>query len=285
MMPSKPAKRSAAPRGAIFSRPLVALALLFAGACASSAAQTPSASGQRDNGRARAAKGHEGGPMPGDSLERPMQVCGPRESYRYVAEGFQCPGGGNPLRGDLERAQHARLGALDHPQTGHIVDVYRVPCPDGDVQLFVDMYGCSEYEAQLTEDAPSSSLEQLMTHYDEEDYGAVISQCDRSPAELEADESMYCMVLVPASFFVTGKASVAVGVLRDLCDRLPPPSSLSDARANLVVQVTTAVARTAELRGNDLDSQEGGQIVGVFAAACQVTPEDLKRALHRAETL
>jgi hypothetical protein len=214
-----------------------------------------------------------------------MLVCGPRESYRYVASEFQCPQGGNPLDGDLERARDSRLGALDHPSNGHIVDVYRVPCPGGEVELFVDMYGCEEYEQQLTDNAPSRSLEELMENYDDEDYDAVISQCDKKPAELEADESMYCMVLVPASFFVAGKASIAVGVLRELCSRLPPPSSLSDARANLVVQVTTAVARTAERRGANLGTEEGAQIVSVFAEACQVTPRDLERALQNTETL
>jgi hypothetical protein len=223
--------------------------------------------------------------MPGSSLDKPMLVCGPRESYRYVAQEFQCPRGGNPLDGDLELARESRLGALDHPTTSHIVDVYRVPCPGGDVELFVDMYGCEEYEKQLTDNAPSRSLEELMESYDDEDYNAVISRCDRAPVELEADESMYCMVLVPASFFVAGKASVAVGVLRELCSRLPPPSSLSDARANLVVQVTTAVARTAERRGANLGTEEGAQIVSVFAEACEVTPVDLERALKHTETL
>jgi hypothetical protein len=263
---------------------LMSLALALAACACSSGAPREKAAAPQD-ARARAAGAHAAGPWPGSSLDKPMLVCGPRESYRYVAEEFQCPRGGNPLKGDLTLAQQARLGALDRPNSEHIVDVYRVPCAGGPVEVFVDMYGCERYEEQLTESAPSSSLELLMSRYDEEDFGAVISQCDRAPTELEADESMYCMVLVPASFFVTGKASVAVGVLRELCNRLPPPSSLSDARANLVVQVTTAVARTAERRGADLGAEEGAQIVGVFAEACQVTPHDLERALTHSETL
>jgi len=260
-----------------------ALALVLV-ACASSGAPKQSAA-PAPNAKASAASAHAAGPWPGTSVDKPMMVCGPRESYRYVASEFQCPRGGNPLDGDLERARDARLGALDHPTSSHIVDVYRVPCPDGDVELYVDMYGCEEYEQQLTDHTPSRSLETLMASYDDEDYQAVISQCDKNPAELEADESMYCMVLVPASFFVAGKASIAVGVLRELCNRLPPPSSLSDARANLVVQVTTAVARTAERRGADLGTEEGAQIVSVFAEACEVTPRDLERALQNTETL
>jgi len=254
-------------------------------ACASSTGPKQEPAAPSAGAQKQAAGPHAAGPWPGTSLDKPMLVCGPRESYRYVAEEFQCPSGGNPLRGDLERAREARLGALDHPTNDHIVDVYRVPCPGGDVELFVDMYGCEEYEQQLADQSPSQSLELLMQNYDDEDYEAVISQCDRAPDQLEADESMYCMVLVPASFFVAGKASIAVGVLRELCARLPPPSSLSDARANLVVQVTTAVARTAERRGANLGTEEGAEIVSVFAEACEVTPHDLERALKNTETL
>ena len=90
---------------------------------------------------------------------------------------------------DLERARDTRLGALDHPSNGHIVDVYRVPCPDGDVELFVDMYGCEEYEKQLTDNAPSSSLEELVKSYDDEQ-SALLDELIRmgqmSVAQLEA---------------------------------------------------------------------------------------------------
>jgi hypothetical protein len=212
-------------------------------------------------------------------------LCGPRESYRYIAQEFQCPGGGNPLHGDLEEAQRSRLGALDHPSNGHIVDMYRVPCPAGNVDVFVDMYGCREYAAELEDSSPSASVRQLLQRYEADDYSAVIEQCDRSPDQLQPDETMYCMVLVPASFFVVGKANVAVGVLHDLCSRLPRPSSLSDARAKLVVHVTSAVARTADKHGDAIGTEEGAQIVSAFAQACEISPEDLQRALKHSETL
>jgi hypothetical protein len=214
-----------------------------------------------------------------------MIVCGPNESYRYVAKEFQCPRGGNPLAGDVERAQQVRLGTLQHPTNGHIVDIYRVPCPDGDVELFVDMYGCEEYAQRLNDTTPSKSLEDLLTGYDEEDYEAVITRCARAPDELEPDELLYCMVLVPASLFVVGSPDAAVQVLQQLCSRLPPPSSLSDARAQLVVRVTGAVARTAERRGIPLGIDDGTQLVAVFAEACELTRHDFDRWLTRHEMI
>ncbi len=273
-------------RSEVLARALVlGAAALLVVACGAENAKQREVASKPGAGAAHAAGAKAAGPLPGSTLEAPIVLCGPRESYRYVADEFQCPRGGNPLRGSMEQAQQARLGALDHPTNGHIVDVYRVPCPGGNVDVFVDMYGCEEYESQLEHTAPSAPVQRLIARYEQEDYSGVIDQCDKSAEELEADESMYCMVLVPASFFVVGRAGAAVGVLHDLCSRLPRPSSLSDARANLVVQVTSAVARTAEKHGESIGTEEGAQIVSAFARACEITPEDLERALRNSETL
>jgi hypothetical protein len=73
--------------------------------------------------------------------------------------------------------------------------------------------------------------------------------------------------------------------LKEMCSHMPPPSSLSNARANLVMQVTSAVAHTAEKHGEEITPEDGAAIVGAFAEACQVTPQDLERAIDRAQTL
>jgi hypothetical protein len=80
----------------------------------------------------------------GQSAEDPVGACGPRDSYAFVAGEFQCPGGGNPLGGDPTAGAQAREGNVGANSTGHIIDLYRVPCPGGDVQVYVDMYGCPE---------------------------------------------------------------------------------------------------------------------------------------------
>lgn len=78
----------------------------------------------------------------GTSPEDPIGACGPGDSYAYVAQEFQCPGGGNPLAGDVNAGQGARVGNVGANSTGHIIDLYRVPCPDGPVDVYVDMYMC-----------------------------------------------------------------------------------------------------------------------------------------------
>ena len=76
-------------------------------------------------------------------------TCGPRDSYAYVAQRFRCPDGTNPLGGDLRRGAEVREGSMEAPKGNHILDKYNVPCADGVVELYVDMYGCPEYANRL----------------------------------------------------------------------------------------------------------------------------------------
>jgi hypothetical protein len=85
----------------------------------------------------------------GQSQEDPVGACGPRDSYAFVAGEFQCPGGGNPLGGDPMAGAQAREGNVGANQSGHIIDLYRVPCPSGDQQVYVDMYACPEMSGAL----------------------------------------------------------------------------------------------------------------------------------------
>ncbi|MEQ9646555.1 MAG: hypothetical protein RLO52_13800 [Sandaracinaceae bacterium] len=66
-----------------------------------------------------------------------------------VASEVQCPGVGNPLGGDPEAGQQARVGNVGANGSGHIIDLYRVPCPSGPLEVYVDLYGCPEWEARL----------------------------------------------------------------------------------------------------------------------------------------
>lgn len=99
------------------------------------------------NGSAPA--GVQGRTGSGASPEDPISACGPEDSYRLVAGEVQCPGGGNPLGGDPQQGAQARLGNVGAGPNGHIIDHYRVPCPSGPVDVFVDMYGCPQMEEML----------------------------------------------------------------------------------------------------------------------------------------
>jgi hypothetical protein len=85
----------------------------------------------------------------GRTPEDPIIACGPLDSYVYVAREFECPGGGNPLNGDPDQGARARIGNVGANSEGHVIDHYQVPCPGGPVDIYVDMYGCPEYQQVL----------------------------------------------------------------------------------------------------------------------------------------
>ncbi|MBN8615532.1 MAG: hypothetical protein J0L92_33360 [Deltaproteobacteria bacterium] len=85
----------------------------------------------------------------GMDAEHPVPACGPQDSYDYVATRFRCPDGTNPLGGDPRAGQMSRLGNVGANSTGHIIDVYRVPCASGPIDVYVDMYGCPEMAGML----------------------------------------------------------------------------------------------------------------------------------------
>ena len=117
---------------------------------ASSAESAPASSSEAvSNAQAPAATAMSGGsgvaPMAsvGFDAEHPVLRCGARDSYQYVAAEYQCPDGSNPLNGDLSLGQRSRRGNVGANSTGHIIDLYVVPCASGPQQVYVDMYGCN----------------------------------------------------------------------------------------------------------------------------------------------
>ncbi len=87
----------------------------------------------------------------GQSAEDPVSACGPGDSYAFVAGEFRCPEGDNPLGGDPSAGSAARVGNVGSNSTGHIIDLYRVPCASGPVDVYVDMYGCPEMRSLFGE--------------------------------------------------------------------------------------------------------------------------------------
>ena len=110
-------------------------AVLLACASCAPSSQNTSGSGEGATGSAL---------VRGSSRDAPVQVCGPRESYAYVASDFVCPDGSNPLGGSLRAGSRARAGSIGAGADGHILDMYEVPCPGGPVQVYIDMYHCPD---------------------------------------------------------------------------------------------------------------------------------------------
>lgn len=86
------------------------------------------------------------GPVEGSDREHPVMRCGPRDSYAFIANDFRCADGSNPFRGNLGAGARARRGNVGANSTGHIIDLYVVPCPEGPREIYVDMYGCPDEE-------------------------------------------------------------------------------------------------------------------------------------------
>ncbi|MDI1478452.1 hypothetical protein [Polyangium sp. y55x31] len=87
-------------------------------------------------------------PSLGRDKEHPVPRCGPVDSYAFVSE-YTCKDGSQPLGADPRKGQQARSGNVGANHTGHIIDRYVVECPDGEVEIFVDMYGCPAAEERL----------------------------------------------------------------------------------------------------------------------------------------
>lgn len=114
---------------------LLVLCALAAGGCAGSAQQRrPSSS--------PVAK-----PIPTDTTvgatkATAVKLCNATNTdYLYIAN-YRCGDGSMPLNGDRRAGGRARVGNVGPGPDGHIVDLYKVPCPGGAVRIHVDSYHC-----------------------------------------------------------------------------------------------------------------------------------------------
>jgi hypothetical protein len=59
-----------------------------------------------------------------------------------------CDDGKNPFQGDLSAAHASRRGSIGPGgRCEKIIDLYEVPCSGGRVEVYADMYICSESTA------------------------------------------------------------------------------------------------------------------------------------------
>jgi hypothetical protein len=236
-------------------RRLLPLFLLLVGCARPQATQAPTA----------AASGNLGA----GTLTQPIGRCGPRDSYRYVAEGFRCSDGTNPFRGQLEEAARARQGSRKGAQGGHIIDLYQVPCAGGEVTVYVDMYQCPEQEAAL-ERGPDPSLLQAIQALDGGDFPEVVRRCMEVVNRPEVDGStVECLAITPAAMALSGGETEALKLTGGFCSKLPS-NDQQKLRRQHVEQIARWVFRGAKGR---ISRQEFRALMGRFATACGVNDE------------
>ena len=81
------------------------------------------------------------------SKAQPIEVCGVKGETAYLTR-VTCADGSNPFGGNRQRAHASRTGSIGSGGLcGSIVDLYEVPCPEGSVQVFMDMYLCGPSDA------------------------------------------------------------------------------------------------------------------------------------------
>lgn len=217
--------------------------------------------------------------LPGGSLTRPIVRCGPRDSYTWVAREFRCSDGNNPFGGDVRAAARARSGAQQSPETGHPVDTYEVPCSDGPVTVYVDMYGCERY-ARLLAASPSAELEAVAARFDAGRYPEVVMSCE---AIFERGEPLdvwsVCGTMEPAALVLLGDRR-AIGIMRRTCAPMPPASPKSDARVNAVLLAIVTLARGSQRAGPEVNDEAAEQVLRAFAGACEIDPREVIRRLE-----
>jgi hypothetical protein len=231
-----------------------------------------------------------GGP---GTAQAPIPRCGPGDSYRYVADEFRCPGGGNPFRGDLAAAARARSGSLGPTERGHMIDVYEVPCPRGHVEVFVDMYGCPEMEQQLVRDRDLGDPLELDALFAAGRYDEVRARCialaeeaeQRGDSEGAAPLSIYhCGIFTPALLVRAGEPERAISAAGRTCQSYPPVSERSSVRVEVLVGIVDAIAR---MWASDKVPLEQGverldALLGPLLRACDVEAEVFIKAFEAA---
>ncbi len=80
--------------------------------------------------------------------EYPLEACGLETSLTELAR-LTCDDGRNPFGGDTRAAHASRAGNVGGGgRCEQIIDLYRVPCPEQEYKVFIDMYFCPSGEPQ-----------------------------------------------------------------------------------------------------------------------------------------
>lgn len=244
------------------------LVLTFATGCSKPAPHDPSGA---------AGPGAHDKSAPGATLNNPLVTCGARASYERVAA-FKCATGETPFSGDLESARTSRKGALKSPKSGHMVDIYEVPCPGGTESVYVDLYGCGTPEPKP---GGSAKADAIMALFDAGDFRKVLKECGGVfGGGGDPEAAALCMGIGPASVAMNGEDGAELMGL--VCRSMPPLGPKSRVRAEVVAMNLTAMLSKAKEIG--MPPQAVARATLSFAEACGVTIEDVE-AVRKKHTM
>jgi hypothetical protein len=185
------------------------------------------------------------------------------------------------LQGNIERARRARKGSVEGQSNGHMIDVYEIPCSNKPLSIYVDLYGCPEYQERLAQLQQSSpELTALTTNFDEGAFRKVVERC-QSDAKLAVDERAYCLWLVPAALEALGSNVDGLASAAKVCSGMPPAGPQSSARAEYIAMLLVTLSEAARAGHYNPTAEHRKSFLESMVAGCEVSSAEIGRIMDK----
>lgn len=210
----------------------------------------------------------------GKTKKQPLPTCGVTASYIAVAD-VQCADGTRPLDRDVPRGSDARRGNVGPNPDGHVIDLYEVTCPEGPVQIFVDMYDCEHAKPSFSELEVQFFVQKVLLVGN---FTRFIERCLAEEARGKDRVSLMiqtCLPAMPAALRLSGQRDAAGAWLKKYCDGTPPPTAEQPKRYKYLAGVIDAHLALAEHQSGSSGDPERqrGALLGEYAPLCGVDLE------------
>lgn len=207
----------------------------------------------------------------GASKDAPLPACGVTASYMLVAD-TECADGSRPLAGSISRGRDSRRGSLGANEDGHIIDLYAVPCGEGEKRVYVDMYDCENARPSRSEVEAEFFITDVFLVGD---FTRLIERCLAEEAHGPGHASAMtrtCVATMPTALRLSGKRSEGSALLAHHCGRTPPPSDDEPTRWIYLANVIEAHVALGARKGVDAAGQqrERDALLGEYAGVCSV---------------
>jgi hypothetical protein len=247
---------------------------LLVGACASTPAAPPVP------GPPATAAAPSSAPPLGRSPATAIPACGPGASYEYVSTAAKCADGTNPFDGDISLARAARTRSAPSGK-GTTVDIYRVPCPEGPIELHVDMYQCKpgdpEYETMQQASTPPSFTDHPVWHAFVQEGLAPLEQLCKAD---DPATSLICVLALSSGSYLAEDRRRSADVLRALCGRIRPHEGL-DPREEFVTMVAMMTSERLNRLGEGWNRKDWQDAMRLWAEACRLEEGRADQLLER----
>lgn len=222
-------------------------------------------------------------PEPGSSKEHPLPACGPQGSYIAVADA-ECDDGSRPLDGDVPQGMRSRSGSVGPNASGHIIDLYKITCPEGPKQIYVDMYGCDDAKPSRSEAEVDRFMDEMFVG---NKFDGFVERCLAEEARGPDRISIMiqtCVPAMPTALRELGKPKEANAWLAKYCAGTPAATEAEPKRFKYLTRVLEVLEglRIRQGKSETEAARERKSITTDFAKTCAVDPKayDAWRTAH-----